>query len=150
MDVTKIKKLREQTGVSISDCREALEKNAGDLTKAQNWLKIQGIENATKKAERATTQGIIETYVHGNGRIAVMVEILCETDFVAKTPDFKNLAHEIALQISAMNPKNKESLLNQEYIRDPKTTINELVKLTIAKLGENIRIGRFTRLTLGE
>lgn len=149
MDVTKIKTLREKTGVSISDCREALEKNQDDLVKAEAWLKTQGIKKADKKADRATSQGSITSYVHA-GKIGVLVELFCETDFVAKTADFTDLAHEIALQISAMAPKDNKSLLSQPYIRDPKMTVGDLVKSVIAKLGENIKIGRFTRLTLGE
>lgn len=149
IDVTKIKELREKTGAGIADCREALEKSNGDLVKAQAYLKEKGIEKAAKKSERETKQGLVASYVH-NGKIGVLVEINCETDFVARTDDFKNMTHEVAMQISAMNPKDVKDLMKQPYIRDPKMTIEDLVKSVIAKLGENIQISRFTRLQLGE
>lgn len=149
MDIAKIKKLREKTGAGISDCREALKQSENDLAKAEAWLKEHGIEKAAKKADRETKQGLVESYVH-NGKIGVLLELNCETDFVARTDDFRKLAHEVAMQISAMNPKDVEDLLKQPYIRDPKMTISDLVKSTIAKLGENISIKRFSRLALGE
>ena len=150
MDVSKIKQLREKTGAGISECREALDKNNDNLAKAEAWLKSHGITKAAKKSDRETSQGLVESYVHSGGRIGVLVEINCETDFVARTDDFKNLAHEIALQISAMNPKDVPELLQQSYIRDPKMTIEALIKSVIAKLGENIKVKRFSRLALGE
>ncbi len=150
MDVTKIKQLREKTGAGISACREALEKSGNDLTKAETCLKKQGITKAAKKADRETAAGMIESYVHSGGKIGVLVEINSETDFVARTDDFRNLAHEIALQISAMGPKNTAELLKQPYIRDPKLTVSDLVKTLIAKLGENIKVKRFFRIALGE
>jgi elongation factor Ts len=121
MDVTKIKQLREKTGAGISECREALEKSGDDFARAEAWLTEHGISKAAKKADRETSQGVIESYVHGAGKIGVLVEINCETDFVARTDDFKSLAHEVALQISAMNPKTTAELMKQPYIRDPKT-----------------------------
>ena len=150
MDIKKIKFLREQTGVSISDCREALDQNGNDIKKASLWLKEQGIKKAAKKSDRSTGQGVIEAYVHSGGKIGVLVELLCETDFVAKTQEYTQLAHEIAMQISAMKPKDVKALLKQEYIRDPQMTIEDLIKSTIAKLGENIQVKRFYRLELGE
>ena len=150
MDIKKIKLLREQTGVSISDCREALDQNGNDIKKASLWLKEQGIKKAAKKSDRSTGQGVIEAYVHSGGKIGVLVELLCETDFVAKTQEYTQLAHEIAMQISAMKPKDVKALLKQEYIRDPQMTIEDLIKSTIAKLGENIQVKRFYRLELGE
>lgn len=149
MDINKIKQLREQTSAGIADCRKALEATNGDLEKAADWLKKHGIEKAEKKSDRETATGLIETYVH-SGKIGVLVELLCETDFVARTDDFKNLAHELAMQISAMNPKNAAALLKQAYIRDQKLTIQDLIKSVIAKVGENIKVGKFTRLALGE
>ena len=150
MDIAKIKELRARTGAGIAECREALEKSANDLAKAEAWLKEHGISKAAKKASRQTSQGVIESYIHGEGKIGVLVELNCETDFVARTDDFKKLAHEIAMQISAMNPKTVEELLNQEYIRDPQLKIADLIKTTIAKIGENIVVKRFSRLALGE
>lgn len=150
VDIELLKKLRNETGVSLSDCRRALLETHNDYKKALEWLKKQGLEKAAKKAERETSQGLIESYIHSNGKVGVLVELLCETDFVARTAEFKNLAHEIALQVSAMNPKDGEALLKQEYIRDPGQTIESLIKQTIAKLGENIVLKRFSRLDLGD
>lgn len=149
-DITLLKKLRAETSASIADCRMALEETENDFKKAQEWLKKRGLERAEKKSDRETSQGLIEAYIHGGGRIGVLVEINCETDFVAKTDDFKHLAKEIALQISAMNPKDVDALLKQEYIRDSSQTIEALIKSVIGKLGENITVGKFQRLALGE
>lgn len=149
MDITKIKLLRDKTGAGIAECREALEKSANDITRARVWLKQQGIDKAAKKADRPTSQGLVEAYVH-NGKIGVLLELNCETDFVARTDDFKKLAHELVLQVSAMNPKQVADLLKQLYIRDPQMTVSDLVKSVIAKLGENITVKRFSRLALGE
>lgn len=148
VDVKQIKKLREETGVSIADCRKALEESNGSYEKAIEWLKKHGIEKAEKKQDRETAQGLVESYVHQNGKVGVIVEILCETDFVARTEDFKHLCHEVAMQVAAMNPKDVDTLLKQEYIRDGSVTIENLVKQTIAKLGENIVIKEFKRLEI--
>jgi len=148
VDISLLKKLRNETSASIADCRKALEETENDYAKAIEWLKKRGLEKAAKKADRETSQGLIESYVH-NGRIGVLVELLCETDFVAKTDEFKHLAREIAMQISAMNPKDMEALLQQEYIRDASQTIEHVVKSTIGKLGENITVKRFHRIELG-
>lgn len=147
-DIELVKKLREETSASIADCRQALEESDGDYDKATLWLKKRGIEKAEKKAERETNQGIVESYIHGNGKVGVLIVLLCETDFVARTEEFKNLAHEIALQVSAMDPKDVKSLLSQEYIRDPKLSIEDLIKSTIGKLGENIQVREFSRFEL--
>lgn len=149
VDVSLIKQLREKTGAGIADCREALEESKGDIKKAEEVLKKKGFEKAAKKGDRETKSGLIESYVHG-GRVGVLVELMCETDFVARTDEFKNLAHEIAMQIASMNPKDEKVLLKQEYIRDPQKTIDSLVKESIAKLGENITLGRFSRFELGK
>ena len=148
IDIKLIKQLREETQVSIADCRKALEEAKGDYEKAIELLKQKGIERAEKKADRETAQGVIESYIHQNGKVGVLLEILCETDFVARTEDFKKLAHEVAMQIAAMNPKNIEVLLKQDYIRDASLTIETLVKQTIGKLGENIVIKQFTRFEI--
>ncbi|MBP7832949.1 MAG: translation elongation factor Ts [Candidatus Levybacteria bacterium] len=148
VDTKLIKELRDKTGAGINDCREALLESKGDLKKAEEILQKKGFEKAAKKGDRETGQGLIESYVHA-GRIGVLVELNCETDFVARTDEFKTLAHEIALQVSSMNPKNTEELLKQEYIRDGSKTIEELVKAAIAKLGENIVLGRFHRIEIG-
>lgn len=150
VDITLLKQLRTETGVSVADCRRALEETNNDYAKAVTWLKKHGLEKAGKKAERATEQGLIESYIHTNGRVGVLVEVLCETDFVARTDEFKHLAHEVAMQTAAMNPKDVDTLLKQEYIRDNSKTVEGLIKETIAKLGENIVIKRIQRFAIGE
>ncbi len=149
VDITLLKKLRQETSASIADCRKALEETNNEYSKAVEWLKKRGLEKAEKKADRATSQGLIESYIH-NGRIGVLVELLCETDFVAKTHEFRHLAREIAMQISAMHPENVEALLKQEYIRDASMTVEQLMKSVVGKLGENIAVKRFSRIALGE
>lgn len=149
VNVDDIKKLREEMGAGIADIRQALEQADGDMQKAKKVLKQKGLDKAAKKSTREVKAGLVEVYSHA-GRVGVAVEILCETDFVARTEDFKNLAHEVALQIASMNPENNEELLSQEYIRDNSITIADLVKSVIGKLGENIQIGKFSRITLGE
>jgi elongation factor Ts len=111
IDVKQIKKLRDETQASIADCRVALEEAKGNYEKAIEFLKKKGIERAEKKSTRETAQGLVESYIHQNGKVGVLVKMLCETDFVARTDDFKHLLHEVAMQIAAMNPKNVEALL---------------------------------------
>lgn len=149
VSIDTIKKLREETGAGIADCREALEASDGDLEKAKEFLKKKGFDKAASKSDRAVGAGVVEVYSHG-GKVGVMVEVLCETDFVAKTEDFKNLAHELALQIASMKPPSVSELLEQEYIRDSSQTIDALIKSVISKVGENIQVGRFERIALGE
>lgn len=144
-----LKKLREDTKAGVSDCRQALEDADGDYAKAKKLILERGLEKAVKKGDRETSQGLIESYVHG-GRVGVLVELRCETDFVARTDDFKKLAHEIALQVASMEPKNVTELLKSPYIRDASLTIDALIKQTVAKVGENITIAKFTRIELGE
>src|SRR3989338_4792106 len=143
-----LKKLRNETQVSLADCRKALEETDNNYEQAKVWLKKQGIEKAAKKADRETSQGLIESYIHLNGKVGAMVEVSCETDFVARTDEFKHLTHEIAMQVAAMNPKDVKTLLKQEYIRDSSKTAQDLIKETIAKLGENIVLKRFSRLEI--
>lgn len=131
------------------ECRKALEEVKGDEKKALELLQKWGIEKSEKKAGRQTKAGIIESYIHAGAKVGVLLELLCETDFVARTADFKNLAHELSLQVASMNPQDVQTLAKQEYIRDPKLKIEDLLKQTIAKLGENIIISRFTRYQLG-
>jgi elongation factor Ts len=150
IDIKTLKKLRDETSASIADCRKALDESDGDYKKALEWLKKRGIEKAEKKANRETGQGIVESYIHAGGKVGALVELLCETDFVARTDDFKNLAREIGMQVAAMNPENTEALLKQEYIRDGSQTIEALIKSMIGKLGENISVKRFQRFAIGE
>jgi elongation factor Ts len=148
IDLKAIKKLRDATAGSISDVRRALDEAKGDEKKAMDWLKKRASEIAAKKADRETGEGLIEAYIHGGGKVGVLVEILCETDFVAKTEEFKHLSKEVAMQVAAMNPTDVESLLKQEYIRDSSQTIEQFVKSVIGKLGENITVKRFARFEL--
>jgi len=140
-----IKDLREKTQAGFADCKNALEEAGGDMKKAEEILRKKGFEKAAKKSDRETGQGLVESYVHQTGKVGVLVSLLCETDFVARTDEFKSLAHEVAMQVAAMNPKDTAALLKQEYIRDGSKTINDLVTEAIAKLGENIQIGEFKR-----
>lgn len=149
IDVDDIKRLREETGAGIADCRSVLEETKGNFEKAKELLKKKGLDKAASKSEREVKAGIVETYSHG-GKVGVLVELLCETDFVAKTEDFKNLAHELSLQVASMKPESLEELLEQEYIREPGLKVEDLIKGVIGKLGENIQIGRFERIALGE
>jgi elongation factor Ts len=141
--------LREKTKAGVMDIRRALTESDGDLAKAEELLRTMGEEKAEAKSVRATGSGLVETYVHGDGKIGVMVEVACETDFVAKTDEFKSLAHELALQIAAMDPTSVDELLEQEYIKDPARHIADIVHDTVAKTGENIKVKRFQRFVLG-
>lgn len=149
MNIEDLKKLRAETGAGIADCKEALSLSKGNLTKAKELLKAKGLDKASSKSQREVKTGIVDVYSHG-GKVGVLVELLCETDFVARTEDFKNLAHEISLQIASMNPSSVEILLTQEYIRDSSMTVDQLIKSIVGKLGENIQVGRFERIALGE
>ena len=189
-----VKELREQTGAPFIDCKNALNDSEGDYDKALEILKIKGVAKASKKVGRETPEGLITSYIHAGGKIGVMLELNCETDFVARNEEFQNLSKEIAMQIAAANPlyidKNDvpervieeekhvlkaqviESgkkaeidklvedkinkfyeeicLLEQAYIREPKTKISDLIQNAIAKIGENIVVRRFARYQLGE
>lgn len=151
MDISldQIKKLRAKTGAGVADCRKALEDSVGDFKKAKELLRSWGVDKAAKKADRVVGAGLVDTYIHAGGRVGAMVEVNCETDFVARTDEFKNLAHELAMQVAAMDPKDVGELLKQEYIRDNTKTIDQLIKETIATVGENIKVSRFIRFELG-
>jgi elongation factor Ts len=158
-----IKELREKCGAGIMDCRSALVCTEGDMDKALAILKENGLIKAQKKAERVALQGLVEAYIHTAGRIGALVELNCETDFVARTDDFKRLAHDIAMQVAALAPKYiseedvpegtevdpaESCLLSQPFIKDPTKTIKDIIVETIAKTGENIKVRRFTRYEL--
>ncbi|MFH1393195.1 MAG: elongation factor Ts [Patescibacteria group bacterium] len=143
-----LKKIRETTGVSIDAIRKALEEADGEIEKALELLKERGSLVAAKKASRKTGEGIVSSYIHANGKVGVMVRLLCETDFVARTEQFKELGHEIAMHIAAMNPENVEELIAQPYVRNQDQTIDQLIKDCISKLGENIQIGEFCRFEI--
>ena len=160
-----VKELRDKTGAGIMDSKRALEESAGDIAKAESILNAKGLASAAKKADRSTSEGLVVSYIHTGGRVGSMVELNCETDFVARTDDFGILGRNIAMQVAAMNPiyldrasvpedvedvKDEELLIEQEYIRDSSMKITDLVKESIGKLGENIRIRRFSRFELGD
>ena len=153
-----IKELRDKTGAGIMECKKAVEDAAGDLIRAEKLIKERGLAMAEKKAGREAGQGLIDSYIHA-GRIGAMIELNCETDFVARTDDFKTLARELAMQVAATNPSRISSqeessdgdvpLLDQPYIRDPGKTVQQLLNETIAKVRENIVIRRYARFELG-
>ncbi len=166
MEITtdQVKQLREKTGAGIMDCRNTLMNTSGDMNKAVEILKGKGLLKAEKKGDRTTGSGLVEAYIHTAGRIGALVEVNCETDFVARTEEFKGLAHCLAMQVAAMNPlcvdeehmpegceqpAAEACLLSQIYIKDPSKTIKDLVVETIAKTGENIKVRRFIRFELG-
>ena len=146
------------------DAKRALEEANGDMKAASTILREKGVATAAKRADRETRNGVIDSYIHAGGRIGVLVELNCETDFVANTDDFRTLARNIAMQVAAMSPAviapehrtpemegpdSELCLLAQPYIRDASLTIGDLVKEVIAKTGENVRVSRFTRYELG-
>lgn len=147
-----ILKLREETGAGIMYVKKALDEFNGNEEKARNKLLQMGIEKAAKKQDREIKAGLVYSYVHGGevnfGKIGVLVKLGCETDFVAKTSDFKELCKELAMQISAMNPKDVNDLLEMDYIRDSSKKVNDLIKGLIAKVGENIVVHSFSRIEL--
>jgi elongation factor Ts len=190
-----VKKLREKTGAGIVDCKKALEEAKGNMEEAVDILRKKGLAQAQKKSSRTTKEGVIGFYIHHNNKLATLVELRCETDFVAKTEDFKRLAEDLSMQVAATGPKfvkiedvpedviNKEKeilreqlknekkpenviekiiegriqkfyeenvLLEQPFIKDDKKKIKELIAETITKTGENIQVGKFVRLQLGE
>ncbi len=141
--VEEIKKLREVTGAGIADCRQALEDTKGDQKAAMELLRKRGIDKAAKKSDRQVKAGMVFAYVHHTGRVAALLALACETDFVAKTDDFQKLGKELALHVCASSPANVEELLGQEYVRDASKTIEVLIKEVIGKLGENIQVTDF-------
>ncbi len=195
IDTELIKELRARTGAGIMACKKALEKTGGDIEKAVEELKKEGLLKAEKKLDRTAKDGLVYAYIHPGSKVGAMLELNCETDFVASTDEFKQLAHDIAMQIAAMSPiavsrddipeevleKEKEIyreqlkkegkpdhiidkivegkmekffkekvLLEQEFIKDPSLTIEQLIKLHISKFGENIKVRRFCRFKIGE
>ena len=161
-----IKALREETGVGIMDCKRALEQAEGDLERARSLVREKGLNAAAKKADNVTNEGVVESYIHTGGRVGALVELNCQTDFVARTGDFKTLARELAMQVAAMSPSYVDSseipgdradinpeqdcLLQQTYIRDNSMTVHDLVNEAVGRLGENVRVRRFSRFVLGE
>jgi elongation factor Ts len=144
-----IKALREETGAGMMECKKALEESDGNMDKAREWIKQRGLAKAEKKADRETKEGYIAVYVHNTNKIAAMVEILCETDFVARNPEFQEMAKNVAMQVVSMSPETVEELLAQDYIRGG-GTIEELVKGLSGKIGEKFVVSRFVRYAVGE
>ena len=165
VSVDSIKALRAKTGAGIMDCKRALQETDGDVEKAEEVLRRQGVVTASKKASRETNQGLVDSYIHSGGRIGAIVEVNCETDFVARTDDFRTLAHDLAMQVAAMAPAYLDSsdipngvdgnpqeacLMQQPYIKDPTKTVQDLVNEVVGRVGENVRVRRFSRFSLGE
>lgn len=146
ISLSQIKKLRDLTKAGIMDCRTALEESKGNLEKAKKWLADKGILTAQKKKDRTTKAGLIEAYLHNGSEIGSLIKLTCETDFVARTADFKKLAHELVMQVAAMEPKSVEDLLKQPYIREPEKKISDLLTEMVVKTGENIKIESIARL----
>lgn len=176
MSAALVKELRERTGAGIMDCRVALDESGGDIEKAMDFLRQKGLASADKKSGRTAAEGLIVSYIHNNGKFGALVEINCETDFVARTDDFQQVANDIALHIVGMRPRfvreedisesemeagkeefgdekrflNETVLLRQGFVRDPGRPIEEVIREAIGKLGENIVVRRFARFELGE
>lgn len=163
--VDMVKELRARTGAGVMDAKKALDDTKGDIAKAEELLAKKGLASAAKKAGRETSQGLVEAYIHSGNRVGAIVEVNCETDFVARTEDFRSLARNLAMQIAAMSPayvdrpslpadagevSDDKLLLDQAYIRDPGKTVRDVITEVIAKTGENIRVRRFSRFSLGE
>ena len=162
-----IKEIRSITGAGIMDCKRALQETTGDMEKALDLLRERGFAKAEKRSEREVREGLVDVYIHTGGRIGALVEVNCESDFVARTDDFKELVHNIAMQIAATDPgfmspddipddldeevnPAEVCLLCQPFIRDPQRSIQDIVTEVIAKTGENIKVNRFTRFELGK
>lgn len=143
-----IREVREITGAPMMRAKKVLEE-VGDKKKAIEILKKEGFEKMAKRADRATSAGVVVSYTHHTGKVASLVELLCETDFVAKNELFLEVANNIAMQVASMNPKDEKELLSQEFIKDPSKKIEELIKEATAKTGENIKLGRFSRIEVG-
>ena len=166
ISVEMIRDLRQKTGAGVMDCKKALEQADGNFEKAEDVLREQGLSSAAKKVGRETREGLVHAYIHTGGRVGALVQLDCETDFVARTPEFQELAHNLAMQIAAMpstsyiskddieeeekRPIEEISLLDQSYIKDPSRTVNDIIQDAIARVGENVKVRRFSRFALGE
>lgn len=149
MDIKLLKKLREETGVSFSLCKKALEESKNNIEEAKKLLTKWGAEKILDKKDRSTSQGGLFSYVHHNKKIAVLLELLCETDFVSGNVEFQRLGAELAMQVASIPAENVDELLKQEYIRDPSKKIEDLIKDAVLKFGENIKISKFIKWNLG-
>jgi len=149
IDISDVKKLKELTGVGLTDAKAALEEAKGDFDKALEAMRKKGLTKAEKRSEREARAGLIGTYNH-DGRIGVIVEVNCETDFVARNDIFKDLVKDVAMHIAASEPKDVKDLLEQPFVKDPSKTVGDNVKDHAARLGENVVVRRFSRQALGE
>jgi len=147
--IKEIKQLREVTGAGVMDVKRALQEAGGDPGKAKKLIEEKGIAKAASKSEREVKAGLVHAYIHGNGKVGALVEVNCETDFVARTEVFQELAHNLAMQVAAMEPEAMEDLLAQDCIKDAGVKVGDLVKSVIAKTGENVVVARFVRYALG-
>ncbi len=145
-----IKRLREETSCGVIDCKKALEEAGGDMSKAKDLLRKRGLEMAAKKSDRVAKEGRVEAYIHHGNKIGVIVEVNCETDFVARSEDFRAFTRDVAMHIAAMDPANVQALLAQPFVKDAGKTIQDLLNELVAKIGENTMIGRFARFKIGE
>ncbi|MBU1014849.1 translation elongation factor Ts [Patescibacteria group bacterium] len=148
VDIAQLKQLREETDISFAECKKALEEAGGNLERAKEILRERGKEIASKKSSREVGEGLVHAYVHTTGKTGVLVDVRCETDFVARSADFQSIVHEIALQIASMEPETVGDLLEQPFVRDSSKTMKDLVQEAIAKMGENIVVHRFSRFTI--
>ena len=142
-DTEKIKHLRDTTGLSLGQIKRALDEANGDMARAMEILKSHGIAVAQNKSSREVKEGVVDSYIHATKKLGALVEVLCETDFVARNVEFQKLSHELAMQVAAAKPGTTEDLLSQPFIKDQDITVQELINQYIAKLGENIQVGRF-------
>lgn len=142
-DTEKIKHLRDTTGLSLGQIKKALDEAKGDHARAMEILKAHGVAVAEKKSSRDVKEGVVDAYIHATKKLGAMIEILCETDFVARNTEFQKLAHELAMQIAAAKPGTVDELLSQPFIKDQDIMVKELINQYIAKLGENIQVGKF-------
>lgn len=143
-----VKQLRDKTGASMMECKKALVKSKGDEKEALKILQEKGRTTAMKKSERKAEQGIVEAYIHSDKKMGVLLELKCETDFVARNEEFKKLAHDLAIHIAGMDSKDEKEMLKELFVKNPEITIKDLIDEKIAKLGENIKIGKFIRYQL--
>lgn len=148
--IEEIKKLREETGAGVMDVKKALNESKGDLKRAEKIIREKGLDKAKKKADRDVLTGLVYSYVHQTGKVGAMVEMACETDFVASNKEFKDLCKEMAMQVTSMNPKDVKELLKQDYFRDTSKKVEEIIKELIGKIGENMKVVKFVRFELGE
>ena len=142
-EIDKIKHLRESTGLSFNEIKKALDEASGDEARAVEILAAHGVKTAEKKSSREVKEGVVASYIHATKKLGSMVEVLCETDFVARNNEFQDLARDIAMHIAAMKPGTVKDMLEQPFVKDADITIKDLINRNIAKLGENIQIGRF-------